>query len=321
MIWFKRSLMLFMLISLLTAPSASQAYYYEDYSDAPVLNVFELSPNVTELVMMPDQTRTVSLRFRNMTAKRYGFKITTTSFEGTNDKQIAWRPRYERSWLRPEIRRFKLKSNRAIRFATRIVSPHNPPAGGHYELLFVSNIPKPVRKMKRGSAALKGISRLGAIFYITVPTGRMTSRVKLITFKTDRRFYSRGPVRFNVALRNKGNVHSRLDGNITVVNSLTNSPVGQIKLNGIIVLPNSNKSASFRLPLKRPIGPYRATLWLRDARTGRIITGKTRFYGLPWQAAVWTIAVGLALIGAWSKLKQYRLVKISDLPPDGSGLP
>ena len=288
------------------------SYEYEDFSNAPVLDVFELSPSVTELSMGPNETQTVNLRFRNMSAKKYKFKIKTTSFVGTRGKASSWQPLPEPSWLRPELKRFRLKSNKAIKFKTDIVSPQNPRPGGHYELLFVSNVLND-KNIDPNEAKMEGISRLGAIFYITVP-GKLVSHVTLDAFAADKSFYSQGPVKFNVILRNKGNVHSKLKGSIIIANRLTNTEVGEIELAKVIVLPDAEKKAVFSLPLKRPAGFYKARLRVRDSRTGQIIIGKTDFYGLPWQLALWAVAVAVALLGAWSRLRKYRLVKISDLP-------
>lgn len=305
--WFVTTLIL----SLLLVSGSVAAYWYEDFSDAPVLDVFELSPSTIELVMRPDATETVKLRFRNMTARGYRFRITTTSFEGTNDGRRSWRPRPEPSWLRPTIKKFKLKRNNALHFSTRVISPHDAPAGGHYELLFVSN----VLTTKKGSKReVKGISRLGAIFYITVPTGKTHSRTRLTRFTTNQRFYDSGPVDFITELYNKGNVHSRLQGNITVRNRLTGSRVGEVKIGKIIVLPNATKESVYRLPIARSTGLFAAKLSLKDTRSGKIITGETFFYGLSLQLALWVFLSGAVLLGTWSKLRRYRLVNISDLP-------
>jgi hypothetical protein len=308
--WKKPLLAVTIIFLLFLNPGIALSYSYEDFSNAPALNVFELSPSIRELTMKPDETQTVSLRFRNMTTQNYKFKIKTTSFIGARDKSSSWQPLPEPSWLHPELKSFRLKNNNAIRFTTDIVSPHNPRPGGHYELLFVSNVLND-KILKDGQAELREISRLGAIFYITVP-GKMASHVTLDTFSTNKNYYSEGPVRFNVILRNEGNVHSKLNGNITVINRLTKRKVGEIELAKVMVLPDAEKKMTFNLPLKRPAGLFEAKLMAQDNRTGQMVTGKTNFYGLPWQLALWVTAVAIALLGVWSQLRKYRLVKLSD---------
>jgi len=146
-----------------------------------------------------------------------------------------------------------------------------------------------------------------------VPSGVLHTRTIIESFNIDKRFYREGPVIFKFVLKNKGNVRGRLSGRIIVINTIRKKRVGTVSIPGISIMPNARKEISFKYPLERPFGKYKAELLLTEKLDNRKSRASTWFYGLPW-AVLGMISLIGALTGLLLILK--RKFKIVRKTPD-----
>lgn len=193
--------------------------------------------------------------------------------------------------------------NRDIEFV--IMPPPNADAGGHFAAVFASTAPPDVEQ----GVGLAG--NVGSLVFVRVE-GDIIEDVRMLSFhvKEDQKFFNRLPVDFEYRLENRGTVHAKPFGKITM-RGLFGSAEIAANPNENRILPSSirriesswtktgvtSEQAGFFEELKNEwqnfaIGKYTATLDLNYGKEVKNLQAETSFWVFPWRVCL----VGLLIL-------------------------
>jgi hypothetical protein len=153
---------------------------------------------------------------------------------GKDSKDLA-------SWIKIPSGPFAIRSLDWQNIVFEIDIPKDAEPGGHYAAVFFS----PQQSEKDGGGAVSVDYKTGTLILLTV-SGKMNENGNLKSFslKDGKKFYDHIPVNFELSIENKGNVHFKPAGNVTVKSmfggSIAELPVLKVDSGGNI-LPRSNR--------------------------------------------------------------------------------
>ncbi len=191
-------------------------------------------------------------------------------------------------------------AQQTVPFTIRV--PENAPPGGHFAVIWWSSAPK-------GTRQLSVVTRAGALVYLTV-SGEARRSAQIVSFGAEGggRFFRGLPVRFEVLIKNEGNVYEKPMGTLTLTN-LFGGESARAKVNesGSQVLPRSQKTLpTIELAGDRFLfGPYRANLDLVYG-DGAHLGARKWIWVVPLTGVLWMSAIILLLAGAPFGIKKYN---------------
>jgi hypothetical protein len=195
-------------------------------------------------------------------------------------------------WVETEPKEFSLapKEEKIVKFIINV--PENAEPGGHYGTVIAS------AKAVTGPGATGAtiVPRVGSLVLLTVP-GAMKEELVVKSFTTPRKYFEKGPVPFEIRFENKGTVHVKPTGKITVTNWL-GKKVADLDFPSGNVLPKAVRKFETSLPVKWLFaGRYTATLTgsygvSNIPLTPTVIT----FWAFPWKVGVGILIVLILLI-------------------------
>lgn len=171
-----------------------------------------------------------------------------------------------------------------------IIPPVDAEPGTHYGGILFG---RPPGSVENSETAVQ--HKVGAI--ILVKLGKSQENISIENFKTDRKIYQSGPISFNTALSNDGNVHSKPKGDITIKNTFGKS-IAQIPVNrdALIMLPETQREfASEWSPSTFAIGRYTAEEILYYGNPKLEIRAQTVFWILPLKGIVGGVLIFIIL--------------------------
>ena len=274
------SLMFTCLISL-----SAEAYRIDTLPDPEISGNFILRPAKVEARLKPGQEIIRNLEITNQTGHPIYLRVEKEDFEGTEDptRPTLFLGEKEgasslRDWLLPEIDEFSLENGQRINLNIKISVPQKAEVGGHYGAVFFASQPNPEE-----GGQTKMISRIGCLFFVIVE-GR-TEQIKeegiLKEFSTDKFFYQKTPVKFNLVSKNSGSVHLNPYGLIEVMNIL-GGKITEIRLDPWFVMPDSIRLRELVWPSIFSSGLYRATAKINRGYQNIIDEKSVYFLILSW---------------------------------------
>jgi hypothetical protein len=237
-------------------------------------------------------------------------------FQTTDETQLA-------TWITLEQTSVTLKprEKKEIKYTVRV--PEKASAGGHYAAIFWSSqAPEPT-----GITGVGVVSKIGSLVLVRV-SGEIKEEMDLIEFSTPKKVYNRLPVQFSLAFENRGNVHLKPSGEITILPVIIGMGKGELTVNegGGNVLPKSirrfeaswqksvvpeskakNIFSRFFEELKNEwknfaLGYFRANLFTLFGQNPPQVVQKSIFFLVfPWRVIL--MAVILAAIIIWLLIK------------------
>jgi len=284
----------------------SLAYELQTIENTPIANDFVLGPGKTDLVLDPGEKNTQQITVTNRLGVDKDFRLEVEDFSGSYDTDQtvvlfgdAKGPYSLKDYIKPETTEFSLKHGERIVIPVEIDIPEDSEAGGLYASVLVSTVPGK-EEAEKNKGQTKVISRLGTLFFVRV-TGDVDESVKLQTFKvtdTKNGFYEKGPIPFEIVLKNEGNIHVIPSGKIEIKN-LLGKKVGEVTVDKYFSMPNAVRERVVNWDSKLLLGRYTATLTLdknyqqRPNETEQIVT---TFWVIPWKIL---LAVFVGLLIAW----------------------
>ncbi len=291
-----------LLITVLAFPFQGYAYEVSE-ANVDIRGDFVLEQAKHQLFMKPGESKTVYISVVNRTDKRLKFKVEVEDFKGSRDIDQTVvllgqdkGPYTLKDYLKPEVDEFILDSKQRIRFKVDVTIPYDAQPGGRYGSLLVLN-QGPVDKdgnLEAGNRAAV-LTRLGSLFFVRVE-GDVVEKGRMEDFRLSKgkKFYTQGPVEFEILYSNDGNVHLTPYGNITIKNMLGRE-VGMIEVDPFFVLPDSLRARVVKWDRGFLFGRYTATANIKRGYLSNkevVDTASVTFWVIPW---IW-IAVVLVVV-------------------------
>lgn len=282
-------------------------YTTESLEDAPGASIpgdFVVGPGKAELVIEPGQSKTVELIVTNRTGETRTFNFETEDTAGSSDPATPIvllgeerGPYTLRDYIIIPDFSIELEHNERARVPVIVSIPPDAEPGGRYGTVLVTTATKGTPEMPESGAAPSSaiVTRLGTLFFVTVP-GDVTREGALQGFATvpDKKFFTEGPVHFQILYENTGDIHLNPYGEIRITN-LFNEEVGFVELEPWFAMPKSLRAREISWNRELLIGRYTATVHLNRGYDDIIDTETVTFWVLPWKVVL-PIFLGLFLL-------------------------
>lgn len=203
------------------------------------------------------------------------------------------------SWIEVTPKSITLPPKTAQYFTFTIKVPLQAEPGGHFGSLIFRTIP--TEKIEGSGATLA--QEIGSLVLLRI-AGETVEQANIESFKTSKNIFEKGPVNFEIRIKNLGNVHTKPAGTISITNALGNQ-VGSVTVEPKNVLPSATRKLEATWDTTWRLGRYSATYTaVLSDKTTRSLT--TTFTILPYRALA-VILVVLIIIIILLKKYQKRL--------------
>jgi hypothetical protein len=310
-------ILLSILLGPLSTPIVANAQQATQLSISPV--TFELTAN-------PGDTLTNQIKVQNLTDANLQLEVRVENISGTGEQGQVEITQEETEfslsrWVVPTPKRFTVgpKANQIVTFQINV--PQNAEPGGHYGTVLVGTIASDQRDstgssivQRLGSLLLvkvSGQSKEDAVIQKFVPktfvgkwneviasdgkTKILVAADEKLNEETVKKYFSTGPVAFDLEVKNNGNVHVKPVGFVTIYN-LFNRKVAEIPIDPRNVFPGGERRITVIWPQKQLWGIYyKARLGALYGSPQQTLTAETSFWAFPLPVAI-GLGVGLALL-------------------------
>jgi hypothetical protein len=257
-----------------------------------------LSPPTFELSANPGDVLENTIRLENLTERSMKIAVDKRNFtalgeEGgidftTEDEEASFSLA---SWVTVFPSEAEIGPKKTITFTFRTEIPLNAEPGGHFgSIVFKTGGAMPGQT----GAALS--QELGALVLLRV-AGKATEKAFLESFNSNKKIWEKGPVEFEIRVRNQGNVHIKPIGIITITDFF-GKKVDSFNIEPKNVLPGSIRKSTAVWNKKFLIGKYNATVILNYGIQNQMISGSTTFIAFPYKIGGIILAV-LLILGAF----------------------
>ena len=187
------------------------------------------------------------------------------------------------SWIEITPKTITLAPKTSQYFTFNIKVPLQAEPGGHFGSLIFRTIP--TEKLEGSGASLA--QEIGALVLLRI-AGETVEQANIESFNTVKSLFEKGPVGFEIRVRNQGNVHTKPSGTIIITNML-GSQVASVVVEPKNILPAATRKLEAVWDTKWRLGRYSATYTaVLSDQTTRSAT--TTFTILPYRA------IGVALV-------------------------
>lgn len=173
-------------------------------------------------------------------------------------------------------------------FAFSVKVPDNAEPGGHFGSVIVKT--NPVALDATGAAVSQ---EAGPLILVSV-AGDITESANIVEFKSQKNFWEKGPIILETRVENKGNVHFKPSGIITIKN-MFGREVTKINLEERNVLPDTIRKLVNEWDPGFAVGRYSADLSIVFGPNQTLTTATTSFTIFPYKVIVPAL-VGLVLL-------------------------
>jgi len=287
------------LIGLTVGLSPALAYQIEENPDMEVKGDFLLGPGKMELWLDPGESVTRTISITNRLGKEMTFRVEIEDFTGSRDPTETIRllgeekgPYSLRDYLKPEVKEFTLAHGQRIVLPVEISIPQDAEPGGRYGAVIIATTPPKTEEgeEKEPRPAVVIIARLANLFFVRVK-GEVIEDGFLKEFKTERRFYEKGPIPFELLSENNGNVHLAPYGLIEIYNILGRK-VDEIELDPWFAMPDSLRLRETKWNRDFLFGRYTALASVNRGYQDIIDQKSINFWVVPWKI----ILAGLVML-------------------------
>jgi hypothetical protein len=274
------------------------------------VSVLQVAPILNELALKPGETTKAQISVTNksrlpLPMKGYTKEFIATDEYGGSDFADAQKPDSVQNWFTIQDPDFILQPQATKVLNITIKVPQDARPGGHYATLFVESlIPRDV--LSETSLFLS--SRIGALFFFVV-AGDLVEKGQMSELKTQS-FWKTGPVTFDLAFKNEGNVDLRPTSTLTIKDWRGNV-VETIQDKGQRTLPEKTRRWKLEWNKKWLIGKYTAVLETRHVPEARPTVTEVQFNAFPIYHAVAALAGLLFLIILFKS--RHRLAKAGNV--------
>ncbi len=329
--FFRRSVLSFILLAFVFA---NQGFVRAETNNGTV--GASVSPPSFEIKANPGETRKDTIRLTNQSTSVITYEVkvddfTVTGQEGLVAVQDESKDHAFSQWFSITPSAFQLDAGAAQYVNFVITVPHDAEPGGHFATVLFQ--PKVVAKKDVSGASV--VQRVGSLILLTV-SGQTKEQARIEAFHSKTysglwddvtgsdgktilhiskeekllderasRYFSQGPMAFDVLYKNEGNVHVKPIGTVTIYN-MRGAKVDELALDPRNVFPAGERRVTIVWPRKNLWGGYyRAQVIAVYGGNNQTMTSETWFLAFPLWAAI-LIAAGIVVI----LIARRRLIKV-----------
>lgn len=288
---------------LLWATLPAWAYSIQNIQGMDMRNDFIVGPPKAEVLLDPGQSTYRSITITNRHDQEMIFMLDIEDFTGSknSDEMIELLggekgPYSLKDYLRPEVMEFKLQPGDRISLPVKISIPKDATPGGLYGAVIVTTEPADEATQANKDQTTGGLkikSRIASLFFVRV-SGEVKESGALKEFKTNKKYFEKGPIVFSYSFENTGSIWLNTSGTIDILN-LYGSQVDHLDLTPMTIMPGSIRSAVMQWNRDFMLGRYKATINLNRASGNDNFSKTVYFWVLPWKL-VTGIIIGLIVI-------------------------
>jgi hypothetical protein len=314
--------------------NSASAYLIEDLNLATTGNMI-IGPGKTELLLSPGDSYTIEVTATNTTGETKIVKFTTEDLAASNDPNTLLEflgdkkgPYSLKDYVKPEADTVTLEAGQRVRMPVTINIPENAAPGGLYGSIMVAaeNLPTETT-VESGKVAgqVSLITRVAVLLFVRIE-GDVLESSYLKTFTSDKNFYEKGPVTFNITSANTGNVYLSPHGLIEIKDMLGRT-VDSREIEAWFTLPKSERTREILWNSNFLLGRYTAVLSLYRGYMNESDMADTMtmsFWVLPWKIisialialilVIWLLVWILSHI-QWKKQPQNPVAQAQQMPP------
>lgn len=274
-------------------------------AQSPQKSGLAISPPTFELSANPGDTLRNSLRVDNIVSQPLEVTVDTRNFtalgeEGginlsgeENEFSLA-------SWIEVTPHKITIPAGKSAVFDYVISIPDNASPGGRFGSIIFKTTLKPVE----GQSGVAVGQEIGSLVFLKI-SGDVKEKASVAGFSAKSGLNERGPVGFDIRVKNEGNVQFKPTGSITISNFFGRK-VATIPINQQNVLPGAIRKMSAEWDTTWLFGKYNATVSLVYGKDKQVITGSTAFWGFPYKLVGLSLLV-VVLLGAFVYPRRKRI--------------
>jgi hypothetical protein len=262
-----------------------------------------VSPLVFELSANPGDQLRNSIQVTNTTATPLNLTVDARNFVALGEEGQPGLTEEETTfslakWVTAEPAEFTIdaKATQTINFA--INTPVNAEPGGHFGSIVVHTKPG-------GGEGQVAIAQEVAPLVLLKVAGDIKEGAEISSFKANPNFSEKGPVNFELRIKNTGNVHFKPLSSVVITN-MFGQEVGKAQFDPRNVLPDSTRKFETSWKPDFLFGRYTATATIVYGSENQVIQTTTTFWGFPTTLAL-MIGIPLILLGVLIFLGRKRL--------------
>ncbi|NTV31326.1 hypothetical protein HGA91_05120 [candidate division WWE3 bacterium] len=254
-----------------------------------------ISPPTFEISANPGETIKNSIRVTNVTEDTQEIVVESRNFtaigeqgsvglteENTNFSLAKWITTTPAQWV--------IEPNESYTFEFEISAPVNAEPGGHFGSIVFRTGAK-VNPNQTGAAVAQEV---GSLILLKI-AGDVTEKASIESFAASQSWYEHGPVTFDARFANKGNVHIKTRGTITI-SDIFGRTVGIVPLTEKNVLPDAVRRIDATWDNSWGFSKYTAVLSTNYGESNtEILTASTTFFIIPYRL-VGAICIGLLVM-------------------------
>lgn len=269
-----------------------------------------VTPPSFELYANPGESITEKIRVRNESDSANSYQVVVEDFKAVGEEGSIDLVDDQSNtsfslakWVVPEPKNFSIEPGQEKEVIFSINVPKDAEPGGHYASILVKigseNAPG-------GAAAVS--SRVGSLLLLRV-SGNVREEAVVESFKANKSYFDKGPVTFELRLKNNGNNHVRPKGTIVITN-MFGQKVTEVSLNGLNVLPGAIRKMDTKWSFTALLANrYTATLVATYGQQNKSLSASTSFVIFPkYLLAIYGSILLLIVLGIVGRKKLKKIV-------------
>jgi len=266
-----------------------------------------ISPPIFELSANPGDTLKNTLRLDNITDSPIDITVSKRNFkalgeEGGIDLSEQESAYSLANWIEVKPGTATLGPRESKTFEYTITVPKNAEPGGRFGSIVFQTTAKPLS----GQNGVAIAPELGALVFIKI-SGEVKEQASIASFGAQSGLNNKGPVNFDLRIKNEGNVQFKPTGTITISNFF-GKKVATIPIDAQNVLPDATRKMTAKWDKSWLFGKYHATLSVVYGNDNQILTATTDFWGFPYQLAG-ILLLGIAVVGLALYPRRKRIIR------------
>jgi hypothetical protein len=198
------------------------------------------------------------------------------------------------SWIEMDTSQFVLEGGQQKRIKFVIRVPFNAEPGGHYASVFAHLSPT-LDNATSGSGVGQ---KIGALVLLRVG-GDAKEEASIASFGPSKNVYAKGPVEFDLRVKNTGSVHIKPTG-IIAITDIFGKKVSDVTVDQNRVLPGATRKMTATWKNPPLMGKFTATLLTYYGTENKQLSAATTFWIIPWTLIIsWTIGIIVVALALW----------------------
>lgn len=254
-----------------------------------------ISPPTFELSANAGDTLKNSIRVDNISAEPLEVSVDTRNFTALGEEGGINLSEEEgqyslASWISVKPGKVTIPVGESKVFDYTIAVPANASPGGRFGSIVFKTALKPLT----GQSGVAIGQEVGALVFLKI-AGQVNEKAEIASFGAKSGLHERGPVGFDIRVKNTGNVQVKPRGTITISNAF-GKKVATVRVDEKNVLPGSIRKLSADWNNGWLFGKYNATLSLVYGSDRQVLTASTSFWGFPYKLIGIVVAVLVVLV-------------------------